>query len=297
MTTTPQTVPEIRKTYLDSLNQAQNDTKWLRIMLTELEKCQPMLFDSDAYEALEAINQDKTKWTHAYFSKQKKQAEQGFSRERVCHLLDVREFFRERGDKGFVPKALPFVPNDKQEGTIDYSPSNNLRMFVEEGNIFTIRAALRMAMIDRRMENHDVRQALVWVKTRVPNLCEVYVEKAFSREMDQDRSHWNTEYFFTQEEYLETVFSEERFMHMVDVREHLRQQGVEGFTAITGHALKTKLNPPSESASSSAGASSFQREHSDEPSTDQDQPFVFKVALWIGGAIAALVTLILSLRK
>jgi hypothetical protein len=123
------------------------------------------------------------------------------------------------------------------------------------------------------------------------------VEKAFSREMDQDRSHWNTEYFFTQEEYLETVFSEERFMHMADVREHLRQQGVEGFAAMTAQALKTKPNRSSGSASSYAGASSFQREHSDGPSTDPDQPFVFKVALWIGGAIAALVTLILSLRK
>ena len=297
MVTNLKTLPEIRKTYLDSLNQAQNDTNGLRDILNELEKIQPELFVSDVDEVFEIIIQDKTRWTHSYFSKQKKQAELNFSRERVEHLIDARDFFRQRGDKGFAPKATPSSPPVKQEDISGFTPSNSLRAFVEEGVLSTVRASLRMEMIDRRMESHVVRQALVWAKTRVPNLCEVYVENAFSREMDQDRSHWNKEYFFTQEVYLSTVFSEERFLHMVDVREHLSQQGVEGFVVVAAQTSKTKSNPSSGSTSSSTHTSSSQREQPETSSGDPEQPFVFKVALWIGGAIAALAALILSLRK
>jgi hypothetical protein len=291
MTTTPNTLPEIRKSYLASLNQAESETDWLRGILAELEKSQPVLFDSDIDESLEEISPDKTRWTPEYFSRQKKQAEQSFSRERVNHLLDVREYFRQRGDKGFVPKALPSVTPDKQEDISGYTPSKHLKKFVEEGNLFTIRGALRGDMINTRLESHTLRQALAWTKACVPGLCEPYVEKAFSREMDQDRSHWDTEYFFSQECYLEANFSEKRYQHMVDVREHLRQQGVEGFATVSSPAPKTSSGP----AFTSTRSSSSQGERTDTSSTDPEQPSFFRNALLIGGAIAALVVFLLSL--
>lgn len=295
MTTTPNTLPEIRKSYLASLNQAESETIFLRGILAELEKSQPMLFDSDVDETLDAIVQDKTRWAPDYFSRQRKQAELCFSRERLNHLLDVREYFRQQGYIGFAPKSLPSVTPDKQEDISNYTPSSNLKKFVEKKDLIGIRAALRMELINSRLESITTRQALAWVKVHVPGLCEVYTENVFSREMDQDRSHWNKEYFFTQEVYLTTIFSEERFLHMVDVREYLRHKGVEGFAAASSPAPK-ESNQSSVPASSSDRASSSQGEHSDTSSTDQEPPDLFRNALLIAGAIVALVLILLTLR-
>lgn len=297
MTTTPNTLPKMRKSYLASINQAESETNLLRGILAELEKSQPMLFDSNVDETLEAINQNKTLWTPSYFSRQKKQAEQCFSRERVNHLLEVREYFRLRGDKGFVPKVLPLTTSVYQEDISGYNPSNNLRKFVDKGDLITIRAVLRMDLISRNMESKIVRLEFAWAKAHVPGLCEPYIEKAFSRGMDQDRSNWNKDYFFSQEGYLETVFSEERFLHMVDVREHLRQKDVERSESVSTPEPKIESNQSSRSDSASDRASTAQDKHSGTSSNDQEQPSFIKAALLIGGAIAALVVLLLSLRK
>lgn len=289
MTKLPQTLPEIRKTYLDAFNQAENETQLLRDMLDALTKAQSELFVHDGASAPEDISQDKTFWDHTYFSKQKKQAEMNFSRLRVEHLLEVRDFFRKRRDKGFAPPPRVVIqPTNTQAQVPGYTPSSHLKKFVEEGHLSTIRGALRGDLIDRRLSSDVIRQSLIWVKARVPNLYEPYQEKAFSRGIDTDRNQWNQDYFFTQEEYLEAIFSEERLLHMVNVREHLRQQGVEGFAAIPIQASKTPHNTsptPSETAPSPSANTS-------KPVMHPQRPFTLSVALGIGGAIAALATLL-----
>jgi len=288
------------KTFLATLDQPQNDTAPLRQKLAEMQKRQPNLFiDYIVNEVLEAIDSDPLDWNEGYFSRQKKYAEHNFSLTRLEHLLEVREHGRRKGWEGFFTRSMPVAEPQRQPDNFGYSPSNILVKYIREKNMLGIRTALRMELFDRKLDGGALRTALNWVKKQIPNLCEPYIEKDFSGPMDQSRDHWNKDYFFTQEVYLDTSFTEERFLHMIEVREHLRQRGVEGFVP-----EKPRLKPQVVTSDASSHPSS-QAKHANHTSSRADKERLppphehsdfIKKALLIGGAIAALVVLLLALR-
>ncbi|WP_294739093.1 hypothetical protein [uncultured Pseudomonas sp.] len=290
MTATTNNVLKAQKTFLDSLAQAQTDTSLLLGVLKQMREDSPGLFVGYvAADDSDAIKSNSLDWSEEYFTRQKKYAEFNFSIERLEHLIAVRDYFRKHQRKGFAPvKAVASQPSSAGL----YTPSNNLKVFVEEGDLLTIRTALHMELNDNRHESSTLRAALEWVKARQPDLCETYGEKAFARATDSDQSKWTSDYYSEQEVYLDSNFCEERFLHLIEVRERLRQQGVKGFVA----QKPTAAANPSSQLSTRAPDHQQQRSSSVEGRAGGLNP-VLKMALMVGGALAALVVLIVSLAK
>jgi hypothetical protein len=299
MTTDTNNLLKIRKSFLDALNAPQSDTGLLRDMLKELNASYPgIVVPYAAEDDHDTINTSSMNWNEAYFSRQKKLAERNFAQERLNHLMQVRELFRQQGRKGFVPGAPKTAADPEPAFDNGYTPSTNLRKFADEGDVPTLRMALTVELEDSRRDAPTLRAALVWAKSRAPSLCEPYTEKAFARAIERDRHHWTEDYYGTQAVYLDTNFAEERFLHLVDIREHLRQQGA----AMPAEQAALARTPASAPRPATQPASAPVRptpppHRSPPPLARADMSRAMMAALLIGGAIAAVVILMLAFRK
>jgi hypothetical protein len=185
MSTSPE---HLRQTFFESLDQTQCDTPLLHSLLQEIQKNYPTVLDPYMADAsYEAINENKTYWDERYFSKQKEYAKRNFSLQRLQHLLQVRESFRKQRREGFAPPTESTKFKEEPNSDTPYIPSNHLRKIVEGGNLVSIQNALIMELNNNRLDSNTLRSALAWVQNRIPNICEFYAEKAFSRGMDMDR--------------------------------------------------------------------------------------------------------------
>jgi hypothetical protein len=302
--TAPETpITKARREFLLALDDTKVSSELLKQFLSKAESTTPGLMESHASnDLLDAMEVARSDWSVKYYSRQKLCADRNFSIGRLEHLIEIREYFRQKGYKGFVPHAANHETSGmdqtsqarRYEGTLSaYQPSTNLKKFVNEGDLLTIRTALRLELNDNRISQQDLRSALAWVKGKVSDLCVPYTEKAFAREMDSDRSHWVTDYYDNQTVYLKTNFSEERFLHLVDVRGHLRELGVEGFAPTATPGIQPDLRPRAISPTPDP-ASPAPSPHS-RPAQLELSP-VFRIALLVGGALAAVV-IYLSLVK
>tara|TARA_R110001606_G_scaffold278288_1_gene426546 strand:+ start:13624 stop:14475 length:852 start_codon:yes stop_codon:yes gene_type:complete len=233
-----------------------------------------------------AVDGTRTNWTPKYFSRQAFLAERNFSKERVTHLIEVRQFLRERGDKGFVPgaKSRPQkVSVSEKSGT--YNPPEVLAKFVNEGDLMSARTALRLELNDNRLDSFELENASHWVKSHFPDFYEPFIEKEFARGFDPDEGNWTPDYYGKQQVFLKANFSEKRFLHLVEVRGHLRARKAKGFKSIVPSA--TSRTP------------SVRREasHTMPASTDPERNPALKAVFLLGGAFAVVVVLILSLIK
>lgn len=113
--------------------------------------------------------------------------------------------------------------------TTNFIPSDNLKNYVEAGDLNSARSALVMELDDAELEAADLRAAQAWAASRVAGLYEAYAESAFARAIDREEDHWKVEYFDTQMVYLKMNFCEARFLHLIAVRQKLRDASVEGF--------------------------------------------------------------------
>ncbi|WP_426779059.1 hypothetical protein [Pseudomonas aeruginosa] len=292
MTTSTATLSKARKSFLLSLDDAQLSTELLLGVLAQALQTPELVVSYEANDPKSAIDNDPVSWNGAYYSRHKILAEHNFSRERLEHLIQVRDHFRKQGIKGFVPSSEQ--PRTEKPGTasMQYTPSANLKKFVDEGDLLTIRTALRMELNDNRLPSEELRAALAWAKTKVPGLCESYSEKAFARATNPNRNDWTSEYYDGQVVYLKSNFSEERYLHLIEVRGLLRERGAEGFAA--------KPKATSGQAESSTPSTQRQSSQSQRPNSTAFSPErnpVLKTALMIGGAIAAVVVFLVALVK
>jgi hypothetical protein len=297
MTTTTEMLTKTRKSYLSSLKDPQAPSQLLLDLLVQAKKQTPeLLSELQPGTGKNALSSNPIDWSAEYFSRHLLLAEQNFARERIEHLIAVREHLRGSGVKGFVP--VPVVAsNNKPAGgrseTSGYSPSSMLKKFVAEGDLLTIRTTLRMELNDNSLNSDDLRAALAWANTQLAGLLEAYSEKSFARGMDADRKHWDSQYFENQVVYLKANFCEERFLHLIEVREVLRQQNTEGFAAAPPKAR-------SRAGQSAPAPAQRQQEQSQRSGSAQSAPEfnpIFKTALMVGGAIAALVVFLVALVK
>lgn len=282
---------EIKKGYLASLKDPQASSALLKDLLVETEKRIPSLLCLFQPEAgINALVQDKVKWSVAYFSRQLLLTEHNFCRERIEHLLEVRNHLKNIGVKGFVSSDSENSPQQPKSNTIsvNFTPSNNLQKFVREGDLLTIRTALRLELNDNSLTNIDLRNALSWTKSKVPSLMDPYSEKSFARGMESDQSVWNSQYYENQIVFLKTNFSSERFLHLIDVREFLRQQKVEGFIA---EPPKVRIQ------ASQSQQQNHKSSQNNRPEFTPEFNSPLKLALLIGGAVAALVTLLIAMVR
>lgn len=295
-----------RKSYLLSLKDPQASTALLNDLLDSAEKqSAALLVAFEPGTGKNALDPDKLSWSAPYFSRQILLAQENFARERIEHLLAVREHLRNLGVKGFVPTDHSSTPQHQSTAhvTSNYEPSANLKKFVEEGELLTIRTALRMELDDNRLTAAELRAALAWASNRVPRLLEAYSEKSFAREMEADQKLWTSEYYELQVVYLKTNYAKERFLHLIEVRELLRQQGVEGFAPVQPKPRANANASEAASAPYRAQPQNFRSQQTHQPhqsqtrASDNGRNPVFKAALLIGGALAVLVVFLTALGK
>lgn len=294
---------KIRDEYLKALGEEQKSSRkpqesseLLLNMLDEVERLAPGLLQDFSDEPGEpSLDDNQLSWTADYFYRHMGAVSYNFSRKRIEHLIRVLEYCREKGFKGFVPTPPPSIIDTKSESgmTKNYTPSTHLQKFVAEGDLLTIRTALRMELNDNRQSSADLRAALAWVKAEVPGLFELNQEKAFARGCESEQKLWNSQYYDSQIVYLKNNFSEERLLHLIEVRECLRQQGVEGFAAVAPKQQPKQGGYAGGSAQSQAGQLHQAGTVHDNP----DRNPVFAAAIMVGGALAVLVVLLIALVK
>lgn len=280
---------KLKESYLASLKDPQISSELMQDLVTEIEKQTPDLL-KDFQPEVGSIEQEKIRWSADYFSRQWQLTKYNFCRTRIEHLLEVKKHLKELGVKGFVPFESADSPQKEAASNLhaSYIPSDNLQKFVSEGNLLTIRTALRIEMSDNSLTKTDLCNALEWAKNKVSDLLEPYSEKSFARGMESDQSVWDSQYYESQVVFLKTNFSKERFLHLVDVREYLRQQGVEGFIA---EQPRARVH-----ASQSAHGNHKSKQDSRSGSTFELNSSL-KAALLIGGAVATLVALLITMVR
>lgn len=110
MTNDTNKLRQTRKDYLNTLN-TQSDAALLRQQLTDLAYVHPDLFASYEDSAgQEPLDSNPVNWSKDYFSRQKMFAGLNFSRQRVDHLIDVREHLAVQGQEGSMQKPAAVTP-------------------------------------------------------------------------------------------------------------------------------------------------------------------------------------------
>lgn len=296
MTTNTTMIGKLREQFLVALDDARVDTELLQQMVDAARQHPGVM---DVYEVdgiTRAIDVDPVSWNPEYFSRQKFFATRNFSTERLEHLIQVRDVFRQRNEKGFTP-TYPVSPErtaPMNNVSLDYQPSSNLKQFVDEGDLLTIRTALHLELNDRRLDGADLHAARVWIKSKVPEIFEAYAEGAFARGLVADQKQWTEDYYDLQVTYLKTNFSEQRFVHLIEVRELLRNSAVAGFASTKASSPKQTTSiysaPPVAQATRHSA-------HQAIPNSAPDRNPPFKNALLIGGAIAAVVVFLVAMVR
>jgi hypothetical protein len=164
--------------------------------------------------------------------------------------------------------------------TTNFIPSDNLKHYVDAGELSTARSALFMELDDSELDAADLRAAQSWAASRVAGLYEGYAESAFARAVDREEAHWNVEYFDTQMVYLKMNFCEARFLHLIAVRQKLRDASTGRFHA--------KATP--------AGVTRGSHHPAASPPKSALPPAV-RALLIVGGAAAALALFLTVLGK
>ena len=306
---TDEMIAVARKAYLALLKDPRTTAAQLRKRLDDITKNEPEILSVLEPESdRKFLNSDTpaSKNTNSYYNVLGKLEKFNFSRERIEYLIRVRDVFINRGEKGFIPSASSPIQHNTSGVTVNYTPSDNLRRFVHEGDLSTIRTALRMELNDNSLTTADLEAAVAWAQRQIPHLFEPFIEKSFARSMETDQKLWTSQYYDSQTVYLKTNFSAERFRHLVQVRSLLRQQGVKGFAPLTPAAPRS--NSSNNGIRATAHSRSKTRQTSDrhEPgktgytaATQQDSTewrhIPFRVILMIGCSLAAAIVVVMLL--
>lgn len=289
MTSPTELLKKTRKQFLSSLKNPDVSSGQLLGLLDLAKQQTPdLLNDYNSGSGKDIPSSDPIDWNAKYFSRHCLLAEHNFSHERIEHLIKVREYLSKKRVQGFVPAQLNLSDSqidNRHKKPLSYEPSSQLKKFVAQDDLLTIRTALHMELNNNSLSSEDIRGALSWTKVRVPNLFEAYYEKAFAHGIESDRKLWDSQYYDKQIVYLKTNFSEERFLHLVEVRDLLRQRGVEGFAPA----------PPMQRTSTRGTSSPVHSEKAQNRQSQSTSSPVLKTALMVGGAVAALATLLIIL--
>ena len=298
MTNDTNKLRQTRKDYLNTLN-TQSDAALLRQQLTDLAYVHPDLFASYEDSAgQEPLDSNPVNWSKDYFSRQKMFAGLNFSRQRVDHLIDVREHLAVQGQEGSMQKPAAVKHPPRAGASTGFTPSVNLKKFAESSDLPMLRTALRMELNNNRLDAAALRAAVEWTKGHMPGLFESLQGKTFARDINPDRTQWDIEYYNSQIVYLTANFSEERFVHLIEVREHAGhwQQPVVAPTASPASAPSPAPRPAPAARPASAEHLVPTPRPSAPPSAGNLLPLL-PVLLLIGGAIVGVATLVYVVRK
>lgn len=240
------------------------------------------------------------KWTPGYFEECMKGVEDVFSIHRITHLLKVRDYLRNRGDAGFKPSP-PEKPEVFTAMQTVFHPKKMLIDNFQTENFDLLRAqtALQVEIYDISNDAAYLTQAIQWAEKKVNNIFLPYEVDMFKNSISENKSDWGADYFDIQTVYLGKNFSKKRYLHLIEVRQYLRDHRVEGFVPPPQQAHVARADSAKQAAHDTHQAdtnTTSARPHSESPSPDA-MPRALRTALMVGGAIAALLVLVLSITR
>lgn len=148
------------------------------------------------------------------------------------NVFSGAEKLRKRAEKLKEVSDAPSSDNYRENSTItngEYIPSTILETAIKEKTAVSIRNVLIMELNALIVDSDTLRAGLQYALNKKPEVAEEYKEVAWSRGMNNDKSQWDKDYYMVQEVYLGHIFSKERYLHMIEVREYLQKKGVKGF--------------------------------------------------------------------
>ncbi|MDF4587734.1 hypothetical protein [Vibrio parahaemolyticus] len=302
------TAAEFKAKIIEFIKSRDFKAELLRQTLSALPDDKRALFEEYRVNSTtDPISEDSYKWEReggSYFALQLHMAEENFCLERLEHLIQVKSHLTERGIAGFSrPTSNSTTSHEEAKHTKEntmsadfssvdltgFTPSYSLSNSVNSGDLSSARISLFMEMNDKRLSTAVINQAIAWTLSKYPTLFVVYEENAYSQQMEQDKTKWNSHYYHTQELYATSNFSLERIRHMVAVREHV-------FTIAKGGARPATV--PNTQPQHAPKPSTPHREHSSTDSIHRPESKpennVLRSLLLIGGVVAAIALVILA---
>lgn len=287
-------IAELKVAFITALESDDRNPILLKQMLQVISENKPELFQSHKVNGLaDPINLDSIDWNNQYFNLQKNSLKENFSLERAKHLIDICQFLAERGDVGFAVKKARssnqklVVPKTAQ----NFTPTQNLSSALGSGSVYQMRAVLLAELENNRHLQQEIQQMTLWAQENMANLFVPYVEDSLARPLETDKLKWDTDCYYLHSAYLNSNFSQQRFEHLVNMYQYLREKNMKQFIyqPASKPQIKTSLAEPT------SANSVYQTSSSPLARINQPRPPTLSLAVKIGGAIAVLALAIIAL--
>jgi len=287
-------VDKFRSNFFDYCRDTSLETDQLASTLKISAKKEPIIFDD--HIPVDFIK-NKSQWSAGYFEQCISEAKEVFSLERLEHLLAVREYLRKMGTVGF--KANYPKNTFHQMPSNEFQPSENLVSHFQNIGTDPLKAQIALGIeiysIDKSSDY--LIKVVNWAESKSPNIFQNYETSALKKAISTNKNDWDTDYFDIQTECLSRNFSKERYLHLIEVRQYLRDKGVEGFVPLaqkkTVSTTKTEQPKQAGQEASKSGSTPQSMPNSDPHAMSS----ALRTALMIGGAIAALLVLVFSITR
>jgi hypothetical protein len=253
------------------------------------------------------IEINSNRWLESYFQEQLSVLKrQKFSKERALHIITVKKYLQDLGIQGFyideensedtltknnviVEDNLREKANNLIENTDSilkqYNPKYDLEQSIIQKDYQRIQALLDSNLNNYRMLLTDIIKDMLYVYKTLPKIFQDYKVDKITLSIDEDKEEWSTGYFYLQQSYLNHNFAIERLMHLINVRDFLTQQGVEGFEQIKVQS-KPYVNQRSNNRSKTQRLIR----------TVQENDFI-RTAVMVGGAVLAGILALIAMTR
>lgn len=287
-------IKKFRDQFFAICRKTDSETQKLTSTLKVVVQDKPEIFEEHVHAAY--LENPEYLWNEGFFEQCMRESADVFSQRRLEHLLKVRDCLRNKGVRGFVPIAKK---KESETMSSEFQPTENLKSNFQNVDSDPLQAqiALRLEIYNVTKDSDYLINAVNWAQSKAPDLFSPYTTSAFKKSISENSEDWNADYFDIQTEYLSGNFSEKRYLHLIKVRQHLRDEGVEGFVYLP-QQKSVLSSEPEKSQQTDPKASTPTSPH---PSGHDVQPDsmakALRIALMVGGAIAALLVLVFSMTR
>ena len=292
-----------KKEFLNSLENGQVSAAQNRDELTKLPE--------DAFKPFDdCLPIEQQNFSSDYFYQQCSALKKSnFSKQRCEHLIDVKAKMQEMGVKGFIiseqshqmAQATMWSKQEIEERLAKFKPQEDFQAAIEQRNIALVRTFISRDLMSEYLDAQDVADLVCYTQKFLPETFEIYEEDdKFCKPFSKDKSVWNHDYFINQQSPLNANFALERLLHLIDVRNELRQRGLPEFQKL-GTAKITQAT--SEESLQSQTQADYQNPENTQtskvhsPQENLHTSSSFKKGLIIAGGILALAALVVVIFK
>jgi hypothetical protein len=286
------------QSWLQDVVRNESSVDQLRASLTQWNASGEVLQSHLESSLLPGIETRTHAWSDTHFFQAAEIARRNFSLLRAENLLSIREHLQAQGVIGFVKEESLAAPtagssNGGRASSASYVPPDALIAAVAAGDVVRIRTMLGLELAATRNDSSDLHAIMQWVSGAAPGTFLAYEEGHFKGPLLEDTGDWTVRYFDEQTFFLEANFSRERFLHLVEVRQHLRAQGTAGFVAAAKQGAPTHRPVTTLSRTQGEPETGAQPESSTRPPRN----IARLVALAIAAGLAALAAYLLGMRR